>query len=382
MNKLLLYCTLPLLACLCACGSDNEPDMPEPTPGGSGEGGKEVTVSITTDILTKADPILSFSDGDKMAVFAKTYGRVDAPNIVEDVVGLYKNGAWTLEPPITLSEGGKAFIYAYYPYMEGQSNLAALPIETAKQQDVLYSGAFVPVTYTTHRAKLTMKHALSLVSMNITAQGYSGKGELQSLSIGGEDVYSKGTLNVSTGKIAGTEKGSTELKNIGKKITTSGWKDELPRIWQIPFSTKIKIVTLGAVIDGKQYQCNFPEVEMKSGFQYIFRLVLTDYGLEFIPTQTTTISLNQDGDEPETLEGYGLLKIYHEKKAFQTPFMLGDNVFGTIKWGDDFSDSYTFDKEHDYTISGKKEVILETWNSIGFELENINGINAIDITDY
>lgn len=382
MNKLLLYCTLPLFICLCACGSDNEPEVPESTPGGSGEGGKEVTVSISTEILTKSEPVLQFSDGDKMAVFAKTYGRVDAPNIVENVVGLYKNGSWTLEPPITLSEGGKAFIYAYYPYMVGQDNLAALPIEIAQQQDVLYSGAFVPVTYTTHKAKLTMKHALSLVSMNITAQGYSGEGELQSLSISGEDVYSKGTLNVSTGKITGTEKGSTELKNIGKIITTAGWKDELPRIWQIPFSTKVKIVTLNAVIDGKQYQCDFPEVEMKSGFQYIFRLVLTDYGLEFIPTQTTTISLNQDGDEPETLNGYGLLKIYHDNNVIQTPFMTGDNVFGTIKWGDDFSDSYSFDKIHEYSTLGEKEIILETWNSTGFELKNINGITVIDISEY
>lgn len=382
MNKLLLYCAFPLLACFCACSSDNEPDMPKPTPGGNGEGGTEVVVSISTEILTKSEPIIQFSDGDKMAIFAKIYGRVDAPNIVENVIGTYKNGSWTLEPPITLSEGGKAFIYAYYPYMDGRDKLAALPIETIQQQDILYSGAFVPVTYTTHKARLIMKHALSLVSLNITAQGYSGKGELQSLIISGEDVYNKGTLNVSSGKIVGVEKGGTELKNIQKVITNTGWNEELPRIWQIPFSTKIKTVTLNAIIDGKQYQCNFPEVEMKSGFQYIFRLVLTDYGLEFIPTQTITISLNQDSDEPKMLEGYGLLKIYHDKSTIQTPFMLGDNVFGTIKWGDDFSDSYAFDKEHDYTIIGDKEIILETWNSTGFELKDINGVNAIDITDY
>ena len=69
----------------------------------------------------------------------------------------------------------------------------------------------------------------------------------------------------------------------------------------MPFSTKGGEAYLTATIDGKPYKAIFPEVEMKSGFQYIFRMVLTDYGLEFIPNQTQTISLSVETDQPEQL---------------------------------------------------------------------------------
>lgn len=75
--------------------------------------------------------------------------------------------------------------------------------------------------------------------------------------------------SVSIGKIVENSKGSV-VRESDKQLLGSGWTEDLPIIWVIPFSTKTKNVDLRATIDGKAYVTSFSEVEMKSGFQYVF----------------------------------------------------------------------------------------------------------------
>lgn len=371
----LLYIACCTILMLQACSGDND----EPIPPIDND---QVTVSITTDILTtRASVTTQFSNGDKINIYAKTYDGLDAPDLVENIAGTYQGGGWTVSPEIKLSKGGKAFIYAVAPYMEELKNLSAIPVDINKQQDVLYSGSFVPVTYTTHSAKLTMKHALSLVTYNISNQGYTGAGMLQSLNLSGEGIYTQGTMNVKDGKIAGTEAGGFTIQ-VNKQITNSGWETTLPRMWAIPFSTKVSVVTLKARIDGKEYEARLPEVEMKRGFQYIFHLVLTNYGLEFIPDQTVIISLNQSTDRMEDLEGHGILRIMHNANAYTLPMLNGDNVFGFVNWGDGTMESYVINATHTYPGVEAKQTIIESWNSTGFELNNLVGVEEIDVSNY
>lgn len=372
MNKYIYYIASCLLI-LQACGDDPKaPIDPEV---------EKVTVGIVTEVLTKAAVTTEFGNGDQMNVYAKTYGKIDAPDFVANIKATYTNGKWDINPPIKLSEGEKTFIYAIAPYNDKITNLASIPIDIADQQDVLYSGNFVPVTYTSNQGKLTMKHALALTSYNISKEGYSGAGVLKKIGFSGEVVYTKGTMNIENGKIAGTEKGSFTL-NSNKQIVANGWSDNLPRIWSIPFSTIATTATLKVVIDDKEYDATFPEIEMKSGFQYIFRLILTNYGLEFIPDQTQTISLNQESDQMSALEGHAILKITHRNALFDLPLLTGDNVFGFVNWGDNTSDSYSVNASHNYSGSGEKEVVIESWNSTGFEMKNLIGVETIDLTRF
>ncbi len=351
-------------------------------PGGSGGSSTDdVTVAISTEILTKANVTTIFSDGDAMNVYPKTYGKIDAPNRVDNVKATQGAGAWTMTPEVKISKGQNAFIYAVAPYNAEYTNAAAIPVDIAQQIDLLYSGAYVPVSYTTHTAKLVMKHALALVSFNISSQGYSGAGKLTGMKISGEKVYTKGTMSADNGKILGKSQDEFIL-SIDKTIQETGWSNELPQMWQIPFATKISTATLTLTIDGKQYEATFPEVEMKSGFQYIFRMVLTDYGIEFIPGAVETISLNQKEDAMTTLNGYGVLSITHIGTEIMLPAFTGDDVFGTVTWGDGMSSSYKPKAVHTYSVSGEKEVVIESWNSTGFELEKLTGIDTIDLTAY
>lgn len=340
-------------------------------------------VEITTEILTRATVVKSFVEGDEMNIFAKSFNKIDAPDLIPEIKGIFNGAKWNTTPPVTLKEGERTFIYAYSPYEKtvgSITNLAAIPVDVTKQQDIMYSGAAVPVSYTTYQAKLTMKHALSLFTVNIISQDYSGEGKLQELSLSGEQVYTSGLMNIESGKIEGNKTG-TLTQNVSRSVQNNGWSEDLPRLWCIPFSTKLVDALLKVLIDGKEYQVKLPEIEMKSGFQYIFRMVLTDIGLVFIPDQTETISLNQDDDVVSPLEKYGVLQIEHQAVTFLVPRFWGDNVFGNITWGDNATDSYSMGLQHEYA-TGTWDCVFETWNTTGFELDNIVGIESIDISRY
>ena len=249
---------------------------------------------------------------------------------------------------------------------------------------MLYSGSYVPVTYTTHTGKLTMKHALSLATFNIFSDGYTGSGQLQSITLYGDSIYTDGVMSVENGKIAGSKKGDLTVA-FDKAIGNQGWSDDIPQIWVIPLpiNTKSTKAFLKAVVDGREYVTTFPEVEMKIGFQYIFHLVLTNNGLEFIPDQTTTISLNDQDEGVQALSAHGILSVSHNTEGeFSSLIMNGDNVFGNINWGDNTKDSYVDGISHDYSNGAAHQIIVETWNSIGFHLRTIKNITTIDVSKY
>lgn len=376
MNKLALLSILGLVGIVSSCKSNDD---------GSDEPANDdtVTVGITTQVITRSTVTTELGNGAAMNVFAKTYGRPDAPDMVSGIKAVNNNGTWTLTPEVKLKKGQNAFIYAVAPYDAANTDVTAIPVDITKQIDLLYSGEYVPVSFTTHTAKLNMKHALALATFNIASQGYSGEGMLNSISINGELVYTRGTMSAATGKITPIGKDDFSI-SLAKKISSTGWTQELPRMWTIPFSTKVKEATLIANIDGKTYTAKFPEVEMKSGYQYIFRMVLTNFGLEFIVDQVETISLNQSDDSMTQLEGYGVISmtVSASTTSFGVPSFSGDNVFGTIDWGDGNASSYKVGEEHAFTTQGAHQVAIESWNSTGFELENLSGVEVIDISQY
>ncbi|MDE6655286.1 MAG: fimbrillin family protein [Muribaculaceae bacterium] len=371
-SKLLIILALVSFA---SCGEKDTPEQPNNKPSTEG-----AALGITTaDIQTKS-AVLEYANGSTMNVFAKTYNDAAAPDIQVGVKATYDGAKWTMEPPVYLNDAqAVAFVFAVSPYDASYTDLKNIPVDLSKQVDLMYSGPSVAASKTSPNVKLKMNHALSLLSFNIVPVNYTGAGNLTSLAINGENVYRAATMDGSNGKVQLTEKG--EVKNsFNRTVEKGGWKTDIPGLWTLPFNTKVGAVTLTAVIDGKTFESIIPEAEVKQGWQYIFRLALTNSGLEFDPTKTETLSLNVTTDEQQDFEGYGKIVITASGSSLTAPTVNGDAVFGTIAYPSGNS-SYTDGKQVDNLNSGD-QVTVEAWNSNGFVLQSLEGIGVIDISSY
>lgn len=364
------------LAVLVSCG-DSKKDEPTPDPA-PGDSGVELSIS-TAKIDTKA-AVLEYGSGSTMNVFPKTYNSPDAPNITEGVKGSFDGMKWTLSPAVYIPENMKnTYVYAVSPYDASYTDVEKIPVDLDKQVDLMYSGAAVPASRNTPVVNLVMNHALSLLSFNIVGVNYSGAGKLTSLSINGANVYRTATMDASRGKITLGEIG--EVKgSFDRKVETGGWATDIPGLWTLPFNTKQGAVTLTAVIDGKTYEAVLPEVEVKQGWQYIFRLALTNSGLEFDPSKTETLSLNVITDEKQEFAGYGKIVITASGSQVHAPVVEGSAVFGTLASPSEHV-SYTENRTFSGLNSGDN-VTVEVWNSDGFNFTTLEGVGAIDISGY
>lgn len=365
------------LVAFASCGEKDSPVAPENKPGAE-NGGVALGVA-TAEIQTKA-AVLEYGNGSTMNIFAKTYNDAKAPDIVEGVKATYDGATWKMDPPVYLSDAQTvAFVFAVSPYDASYVDAKNIPVDLSKQVDLMYSGPSVAASKTSPNVRLRMNHALSLLSFNIVPVNYAGAGNLTSLAINGENVYNYGTMDASSGKVQLVEKG--EVKNsFNRSVENGGWKSDIPGLWTLPFNTKTGAVTLTAVIDGKTYEAVIPEVEVKQAWQYIFRLALTNSGLEFDPTKTETISLNVTGDEQQQFEGYGKIVLTASGSALTAPTIQGDAVFGTIASPTSHY-SYTDNKRVEGLNSGD-QVTVEAWNSDGFTLQSLEGVGTIDISSF
>lgn len=362
---------IAVVGVLSSCKGDNVGN--EPSSSGN-------LVTIDTEVYTKSNVTLELNDGSTMNVYVKTGGSIDAPDFMPAVKAERGNGGWTTSPEIRLEDGQTICMYAVSPYNAANTKPSAIPVNTKEQIDLLYSGDFVPASYQTNKAKFRMKHALALASFNISYSGNGDGGALTAICVSGDNVPTEGTLNAETGKIVGGATGQVSV-NVNKTISPSGWTNDLPGQWVIPFDNTNQSATLTATIGGKTFVATMPSVEMRSGFQYVFHLILTPNGLVFDPSATEEISLNIFSDEMKPLEGYGAITFGFNGTEFQYPFFEGTQVFGNIKSGD-LSTNYSVGGALSIPGSGTRNVIVETWNSTGFEIYSLEGIESIDLSNY
>lgn len=374
LNKASIY-TLALLAAtaISSCKDNKEggePSVPE------NDGTK---VSITTEVITNSPVITDFAKDQTMNVFVKKTASATGDNFKENVKGTALGGGeWELSPAIYINQTQRnVFFYAAYPYVEGLNDVTAYPVDLSKQADVLYSGDYAAVSLQTTKARVRMKHALSMVSAVIDASSYNGSGTVTSMGISGSAVYLTGKLNVSTGKIT--------VADSDKGIVTASMSQDVKsgsaNLWVIPFSTKTSDAAFNFTIDGKNYVVDMPEVEMKTGYQYVFHFILTPNGLVVRPDVIDEISLNAEGDNSDTAEGYGSIKFITSASSFTFPIFTGENVFGNVVSGDK-SVNYSLGGSMELSASGSKTVTIETWSSTGFELQSLEDIESIDISNY
>lgn len=367
-------------AAFVGCGDKN--NEPGPNPGANGEG-SEIGIRTEVKLNQKTAFIKELANGHEMNVWMEVTGSTGAVEASYDVHAVNNNGQWTLSPTVKIVKGQTADIYAFYPYSASNKDRKAVPVDATTQIDYLYSGSAVYASATSNVATLNMRHAMTMISFNIKKEGYSGEGLMTDVKISGAGVVpSKGTIDVTNGRVTATEYGPVSAK-VNAVVGADGISGVLPGLWSIPFSTKDKDpVTVTLTIDGKEYSAVLPETVMTNGWQYAFRGVLTNNGLAFIPGSIEEFQLDFSDDEIAPTEGYGAIKFAFTGSVFNYPVFTGDNVFGNIASSNGKSCNYTAGGSLDLGASGSQTITVETWNSTGFEIHGFEGIDEIDLSNY
>ena len=228
-----------------------------------------------------------------------------------------------------------------------------------------------------------MKHALSMVSLNIKLEGYSGAGHITAIKLSQPAlVATKGTMNIATGAITSTDFGVVSA-TTDNTATANGISGALPGMWVIPFTSKDQDpVAVTITIDGKEFTVDLPEVTMKTGWQYVFQGVMTAHGLTFNPTATEEYELNMKDDEFVPLNGFGMISLTFSGSTFAFPDFAGDNIFGNVSAADGSTANYTIGGSLKLKNTAAQQIVVETWNSTGFTINSTEGIDAIDLSNY
>lgn len=113
----------------------------------------------------------------------------------------YTAGTWsTINPPV-MYNGDGGFVTAYYPWSDA-TDPKAVSIDNTK--DWMYSkiSDSQQVDYWNHTVSLTMSHATTQIKVNIYRKGYSGPGNLTSISVKADKFASAAKLNSLTGELS------------------------------------------------------------------------------------------------------------------------------------------------------------------------------------
>lgn len=359
---------------VCSCGGSGDDDGSD-----NGQETSGVSLSITTSIQTRA-VMTNFSSGQKMAIFVKNVGNPTASDFCQSVTASYNGSTWAISPSVPFKQSDKAYVYAVYPYSENITNASAIPVGIEGQTDYLYSGDAVAVAYSSPQAVLTMKHAMAMMAFNIVSQDYTSEGKLTSIKLAGDGLALSGTMNVSTGKITSTSKGEYTI-SANKTISASGWTDELPQFFCIPFSSTGSNLTAVFNIDGKDHTVVLPKYEVAMGMKYVFRLVLTDNGLTILPAKTEAISLNKN-DGVLVIDNYNTLRLTYTSQTVSIPEIKGSDVAGMVYWGDNTQEPYSYPLSHTYSSNGEHNIMIETWGGEKAQLSDLSSVDVIDLTNF
>ena len=74
--------------------------------------------------------------------------------------------------------------------------------------------------------------------------------------------------------------------------------------------------------------------------------------------------------------------IVHTNQEYTIPNIIGNDVWGTIFWGDDIKEDYNVKLSHKYTDSTEHKVNIEVWNAEEIIIPKITNIKEIDLSEF
>lgn len=347
---------------------------------GGGDGGSKFSeVTFTTEIQTRAvapNVLNDFASGDQMNIYKSEKAQISLDWTTAHQA-MYGGGEWKGSPAITMTGGEEAYFFAAYPYVAGATNPNEIPVKTADQIDVLYSGGGVLVTESNPSGRFSMRHAMAIIAFNI--QSYVG-GKLQQIEFDSEQFPLEGTMRITSGRITATAWGPYTHK-CDVALTPKGWTTDHPAVFAIPYAAGKNGLPLHFTIDGKRYDLDLPTASYTMANKYIYTLILTDAGLALKNEKPEVIDLNAAMEAPAD-ELYSHVKVVVKNSTLNVPVVKGASPYGFISWGDDSRESYAADLVHTYPSTGPYTMMMDLWNAETITMTGVKGVQEIDLSKF
>ncbi len=381
-NKGLALTMCMMLAC--GCSDDTESTSVQ---------GNTLRIDAYLDMPGESKALKTeWKSSDQLGLFIKADNYLSAGNYGEvtgQVVGNFNGTSWSTTPTVTLSSA-PAYVFSYYPYNNGVSSGAAVPVDISTQTDYLYGGAPATANNQDASVSLAMKHALCVLSFNVKRNGYIGTGNLTSITIrnkSGKQVFvSSGTMDIATGSITGSAYNSYTISK-SKTIGESGWTTDLPMAMVVPFSTgSPSELELEFVVDAKSYVVDVPvNKAFTAGSKYVINLTINSSTLELDASNITIIPWGSEQsvdleDVASKVKGVAFTLTTTSAGQSITGPNLG-SVSATVDWGDSQTGNFTANATHSYANPGTYSVQVSSEDNVQtVTFSSIVNIDEIDLS--
>lgn len=263
-------------------------------------------LSVTTENMqSKAVvPGTSFPDRSEIGLFVTGEDRVsvyDADQKCGNIRYSYSetSNEWTPSSKIILS-AADGLVSAYYPYKEGNEDLAAIPVESSLNgSDYMYAGYDGEVNSSNSSISLTMRHALARISISfIVRKNYTGEGVLTNLSLHSAGIALSADMNAADGSFS-----NITASSRAKPLEFSGINHSLGNLTEecliVPAveSELLQTLNISCTIDGETYDLVMEGdngVRVQSGVNSAIILSLNGSGL-YVDGYSDDYSTVQDG---------------------------------------------------------------------------------------
>ena len=262
-----LFFSMLITASVFTSCDKNDSSIQNDLPGSEEKQAVNLSVGINKSRTKLTRSVMNdFPEGSEIGIFATTGAlgdHYDGETDNANVKAAYISGAWSCEPAIFLSNN-KAKLFAYYPYNAADNDGTAIPVEHTSQTDYLYgTHPESTVNNGSPNVRLNMNHALALLQFKLSKLNYTGAARLTKIEIanaaGKTVLYSKGTLDISTGAITNTsgENESAVIENENLQTiseTVPADENVFPKVMVLPVNiTAGDDVEMRFTIDGKVY---------------------------------------------------------------------------------------------------------------------------------
>ena len=214
----------------------------------------------------------ALADGSEIGILLDDGGSTDydaANNIKFTAVREDGTQKWQPETDIILS-GTKGTLYAYYPY-KSNTDLSAIPVETATQTDYLYATPVQNVNEDNANVGITLNHMLSNVKVAIARGTYVGTGNITNISVESDGFATGGTFNAAQETPAFTS--VTGVNDAISQPVSTTLGGTAANIMVVPTGNS-QTMTFTVTIDGENYTATSTDVELEGGNSYEYTLSL------------------------------------------------------------------------------------------------------------